>query len=173
MKFIECTEEAHGMAIFDILNHAIVTSTALYDYHPRPSESMRAWFEAKRTGDYPVIGALDSNERLIGFASYGSFRPWPGYKYTVEHSIYVHHEHRRHGLGQELLKQVIQRAGEQGYHVLVGGIDAENHASIRLHEKLGFSHSGTIRQAGFKFGRWLDLAFYQLTLSTPSNPSDG
>jgi phosphinothricin acetyltransferase len=56
---------------------------------------------------------------------------------------------------------------------MVGGIDASNQGSIRLHEKLGFVHAGTIREAGFKFGRWLDLAFYQLTLNTPAHPVDG
>ena len=68
---------------------------------------------------------------------------------------------------------LVSRAGQQGYHVLVGGIDADNQASIRLHEKLGFARSGTIRHAGFKFGRWLDLSFYQLVLSTPADPKDG
>jgi hypothetical protein len=68
---------------------------------------------------------------------------------------------------------LIERARANGVHVMVGGIDASNQGSIRLHEKLGFVHAGTIRQAGFKFGRWLDLAFYQLTLDTPDNPVDG
>ena len=173
MKFIDCAEDEHGAAILAILNHAIVHSTALYDYHPRPQECMRSWFEAKRKGAYPVIGAVENDGTLTGFASYGPFRPWPAYKYTVEHSVYVHHQYRGQGIGQELLKRIISCAGEQGYHVLVGGIDRENQTSIRLHETLGFTHAGTIRHAGFKFGRWLDLAFYQLTLSTPENPCDG
>ncbi len=173
MKFLECTEQEHGAAILAILNHAIVNSTALYDYKPRPAESMRAWFEAKRKGAYPVMGAVDESSTLLGFASYGPFRAWPAYKYTVEHSVYVHHQHRGRGIGQELLRQIISRAGQQDYHVLIGGIDAENQASIRLHKKLGFTHAGTIQHAGFKFGRWLDLSFYQLILSTPVNPTDG
>ena len=68
---------------------------------------------------------------------------------------------------------MIAAAGTQGYHLLVGGIDAANRASIALHEQLGFTHAGTIREAGFKFGRWLDLAFYQLHLPTPEDPVDG
>ena len=160
-------------AILAILNDAIVTSTAHYDYRPRPPESMRPWFEAKRRGGYPVIGALAEGGLLAGFASYGTFRAWPAYKYTVEHSVYVHHEHRGRGVGRELLTRLVSRAIEQGCHVLIGGIDAENHASIRLHEKLGFAHAGTLKQAGFKFGRWLDLLFYQLTLPTPAHPRNG
>ncbi|MGN6456128.1 MAG: GNAT family N-acetyltransferase, partial [Achromobacter mucicolens] len=68
---------------------------------------------------------------------------------------------------------LIERARADGVHVMVGGIDASNQGSVRLHEKLGFVHAGTIREAGFKFGRWRDLAFDQLTLNTPANPVDG
>ncbi|MGF1566916.1 MAG: GNAT family N-acetyltransferase [Nodosilinea sp.] len=173
ITFVECTEAEHGMIILDILNHAIINSTALYDYQPRPPASMGPWFEAKRKGGYPVIGAVSAQGTLIGFASYGAFRAWPAYKYTVEHSVYVHHDHRGRGAGESLLRQIILRAREQNYHVIVGGIDADNQASIRLHERLGFAHTGTIKQVGFKFGRWLDLSFYQLILATPSDPQDG
>ena len=172
MQFVACTHDAHAAAILDILNEAIANSTALYDYRPRPTESMVGWFKAKESGRYPVIGALH-HEQLLGFASFGSFRAWPAYKYTVEHSVYVHREHRGKGIGAALLERLIDAAREQQYHVMVGGIDAANRASVALHEKLGFIHAGTIPQVGFKFGRWLDLAFYQLLLETPERPADG
>jgi L-amino acid N-acyltransferase len=170
---IECTFEAHAAPILGILNDAIVNSTALYDYVPRPASSMAGWFGAKLQGRFPVIGAVDGDGRLQGFASYGAFRAWPAYKYSVEHSVYVHRDHRGRGIGRALLQRLVERAREQQYHVLVGGIDVGNAASIALHERLGFVHAGTIRQAGFKFGRWLDLAFYQLLLDTPARPTDG
>ena len=85
----------------------------------------------------------------------------------------MHHAHRGHGYGPTLLKALIEKAREQGVHLLIGGIDTDNKASIELHKRLGFVHAGTIAQAGFKFGRWLDLAFYQLTLETPFAPVDG
>jgi phosphinothricin acetyltransferase len=172
MQFVACTHEAHAAAILDILNEAIASSTALYDYRPRAAESMVGWFKTKDTGRFPVLGALEDH-KLLGFASYGSFRAWPAYKYTVEHSVYVHREHRGKGIGAALLKRLIEAAREQQYHVVIGGIDAANRTSIALHEKLGFVHAGTIRDAGFKFGRWLDLAFYQLVLETPARPVDG
>jgi phosphinothricin acetyltransferase len=109
----------------------------------------------------------------MGFASYGPFRAWPAYKYSVEHSVYVDARFRRRGIGCLLLERLIEAAQSQDYHVLVGAIDAANRESIALHQRLGFTHCGTIRQAGFKFGRWLDLAFYQLILATPSQPMDG
>ncbi|MNH27596.1 N-acyltransferase YncA [compost metagenome] len=109
----------------------------------------------------------------MGFASWGTFRAFPAYKYTVEHSIYIHHEHRGSGLSKILMKELIERAQEAELHVLIGCIDATNQASIGLHEKMGFIHAGTFKQVGFKFGEWLDAAFYQLNMSTPFHPIDG
>jgi len=173
MRIVDCTFEKHAGEILGILNEAIVTSTALYDYVPRPLESMVGWFRAKREKAYPVIGAEGDDGQLLGFASYGAFRAWPAYKYSVEHAIYVHKAHRRQGVASALMQELVRRARAQDYHVLIGGIDMDNRNSIALHESLGFVHAGTIRQAGFKFGRWLDLGFWQLLLDTPREPRDG
>ena len=173
MKLIDCEPQRHSAPILAILNEAIANSTALYDYKPRTAESMVNWFEAKTRGRFPVIGIEDDAGNLLGFGSYGTFRAWPAYKYTIEHSIYVDARCRARGLGRALLEAVIAAATKQDYHVMVGGIDASNAVSIRLHERLGFTHSGTVAQAGFKFGRWLDLAFYQKILATPAAPIDG
>lgn len=173
MKFIACTLAEHGDAILAIFNEAIATSTALYDYRPRSRDSMTAWFAAKAAGDYPVIGAVDEAGTLLGFASYGPFRAFPAYKYTVEHSIYVHRDHRGRGLGRTLLERLVEAATAQDYHLLVGVIDMANAGSIALHEQIGFVHGGTLQEAGFKFGRWLDVGFYQRRLATPRDPADG
>lgn len=173
MKLIDCDESRHAGAILAILNDAIVNTTAIYDYAPRPASSMPAWFAAKRAGGFPVLGIEDDAGRLLGFASYGSFRGFAAYKYTVEHSVYVHPDHRRRGVARRLLGALIERATAQDLHLLVGALDAANTASIALHEAFGFRHSGTIAEAAYKFGRWLDLAFYQLRLPTPRDPRDG
>jgi phosphinothricin acetyltransferase len=173
MRIVACTYERHARAILDILNDAIVHSTALYDYEPRTLDTMTPWFEARRQRSFPVIGVEDADGTLLAFGSYGTFRAWPAYKYTVEHSIYVDARHRRQGLGRRLLEELILAATAQGLHVLIGGIDATNAASIALHEQCGFTACGVIRHAGFKFGRWLDLAFYQKVLDTPLHPTDG
>jgi phosphinothricin acetyltransferase len=173
MKVVQCEQKRHGAAILAIFNEAIVNSTALYDYKPRTMEIMTAWFDAKAKGKFPVIGLENDAGELMAFGSYGTFRAWPAYKYSVEHSVYVEARFRGRGLGKRVLQEVIAAAQGQGYHVLIGVIDASNSVSIRLHERLGFTHSGTLRQAGFKFGRWLDVAFYQLILPTPRNPADG
>ncbi len=173
MHFVTCTYELHATQILDIFNEAIANSTALYDYKSRTLENMQDWFQLKQTGNFPVIGVTDEAGQLMGFASYGTFRVWAAYKYTVEHAIYVHQDHRGKGLGKILLNRLIECATKQQLHVMIGGIDIANQASIALHEKLGFKHSGTIEQVAFKFGRWLDLGFYQLILSTPEQPIDG
>jgi len=173
MRVIQCEPRRHAEAILAIFNDAIMNSTALYDYKPRTMEMMATWFDAKSKGKYPVIGIENDAGELMGFGSYGTFRAWPAYKYSVEHSVYVDGRFRGHGIGKRLLQEIVSAAQGQGYHLLVGVIDSTNAVSIRLHEALGFTHSGTIRQAGFKFGRWLDVAFYQLVLPTPSNPVDG
>jgi L-amino acid N-acyltransferase len=172
MNLIHC-DESYSQQILAIFNEAILNSTALYDYHPRSLESMTGWFAAKRKGNYPVIGAVSESGELLGFASYGVFRGWPAYKYSVEHSVYVAASHRGKGIGKRLLQRILEEAEAQDYHVLVGGIDSQNTVSIALHRTLGFQYAGTLRQVGFKFGRWLDLDLYQMILKTPTGPVDG
>ncbi|MEN9704209.1 MAG: hypothetical protein RLZZ393_88 [Pseudomonadota bacterium] len=173
MTLIDCDEGRHSAAILGILNDAILNSTALYEYVPRPPSAMAAWFAAKRAGGFPVLGVEDGQGTLLGFATYGGFRGFAAYKYTVEHSVYVHPGHRGRGVGRQLLSALVGRARAQDLHLLVGALDAANAASIALHEGLGFAHAGTIREAAYKFDRWLDLAFYQLRLDTPQQPVGG
>ena len=171
-RLIDCTR-AHANAILAILNEAILHSTALWDYEPRPPAAMDAWFAAKEQGGYPVIGLVDDDEGLLGFGTYGPFRAWPAYKYTVEHSVYVHRDHRGRGLGRMLIAANLARAREQKFHNVIAGIEATNDASRALHLQLGFEPCGVVRHAGFKFGRWLDLELYQHLLDTPADPRDG
>jgi L-amino acid N-acyltransferase len=169
---VHCTFERHADAILEIFNDAILNSTALYDYKPRASQSMVGWFDVKRAGGFPVIGVEDSDGALLSFGSYGTFRALPACKYTVEHSVYVHKDHRGRGLGRVVMQELVAAARQNDLHAMMGAIDATNTGSIMLHERLGFKHVGTLPQVGFKFGRWLDLAFYQLLLDTPAHPID-
>jgi L-amino acid N-acyltransferase len=169
---VDCTPERHAGAMLAIFNEAIEHSTALWDYRPRPPEAMVAWFDAKRAAGHPVIGFESAAGELLAFGSWGPFRAWPAYKYSVEHSVYVHRDHRGRGLGRLLLQTLLGEAQRRGVHVMVGGIEAGNRASIALHAALGFVHAGTVREVGFKFGRWLDLVLMQRVLHTPEEPRD-
>lgn len=171
MKIFLCSEK-ESEQILNILNDAILNTTAIYDYKPRAIESMGHWFEAKKRGQFPVVGAFDEANKLLGFGTYGSFRNWAAYKYSVEHSVYVKAAERRKGLGRLILEELIRLAEVQNIHTMVAGIDSENKVSISLHEKLGFQYSGTIKQAGYKFGKWLDLVFLQKLLVTPLYPTE-
>jgi L-amino acid N-acyltransferase len=172
MRIIAC-DRAHSGAVLAILNEAIENSTALYDYRVRTPAMMDAWYDAKEQAGHPIIGVVDAAGQLLGFGSYGPFRAWPAYKYSVEHSLYVERAHRGQGIGRLLLAELVAAATRQDYHMLIGGIDAQNTASIALHRRLGFEQCGHIRHAGFKFNRWLDLTLHQLLLKTPAHPVDG
>jgi phosphinothricin acetyltransferase len=155
--------EADLEAMLAIYNDAVVNTTAVYDYVPRTMEGELAWFAAKRDQKLPVLAAM-ADGVAAGFASYGPFRPWPAYLHSVENSIYVAPERRGQGVGAALLGPLIERARVAGLHTMVAGIDASNTASIRLHAKFGFVEAGLFRQVGWKFERWLDLAFMQKML---------
>jgi len=172
MRIIAC-DRAHSGAVLAILNEVIENSTALYDYRLRTPAMMDAWYHAKEQARHPIIGVVDAAGQLLGFGSYGPFRAWPAYKYSVEHSLYVERAHRGQGIGRLLLAELIAAATRQDYHMLIGGIDAQNTASIALHRRLGFERCGHIRHAGFKFNRWLDLTLHQLLLKAPAHPVDG
>ncbi len=172
-RIVPCTHDRHARAILAIFNEAIANSTALYDYQPRSLASMETWFATKQAGGFPVIGIEDEAGQLVAFGSFGTFRAWPAYKYSVEHSVYVHQDHRGHGLGLQVMHALIDAARQRQVHAMIGAIDADNQGSIALHRRLGFSRVGTLPQVGFKFGRWLDLALYQLLLDTPAEPVDG
>jgi phosphinothricin acetyltransferase len=168
MEIVLC-DRTFVPAIRTILNDAIVNTTAVWDYRPRSAATMDEWFEQKLRQGWPVIGVVEGMA-LLGFATYGPFRAWPAYKYTVEHSLYVDSRFRRHGIGRRLLDEIVRDAQARDYHAVIGAIAADNDASLRLHEQAGFVPCGTIREAGYKFGRWLDLMFVQRVLSSPAAP---
>ncbi|KAB7671879.1 GNAT family N-acetyltransferase [Bacillus sp. B1-b2] len=155
--------------VLDIYNDAILNTTAVYHYKPHTLDQRMDWYQEKVEKGFPIL-VFEEDEKVLGFATYGPFRPWPAYKYSVEHSVYVHSDARKKGIGTLLLKEIIKRANKEGYATMIGGIDSSNKGSIFVHEKLGFTYSGTIKKCGYKFGKWLDLDFYQLELEGPDNP---
>lgn len=143
-----------------IYNEVIATSTAVYSYVPATLEDRTEWWRARVTMGYPVLVASDESG-VLGFSTFGDFRTWPGYRFTVEHSVHVRADCRGQGVGKELVKALFPRATALGKHVMIAGVDAANQASIRFHERLGFEQTGHLREVGHKFDRWLDLVFLQ------------
>lgn len=149
--------------ILAIVNHNILHSTALYDYNVKSMEYMQQWFTEKQEAGWPVIVA-DIKGKVAGYGTYGTFRTKDGYKYTVEHSVYVNEEYHGNGIGKMLLADLIVLAKKQGMHSMIAGIDAENKGSIEFHKKFGFREAGLLKEVGFKFNRWLDVVFMELHL---------
>lgn len=164
--------EAHDLAdILRIYNQAIEKTTAIFEYRPHTMEMQREWFRAKQAASLPVLVAVESGA-VVGFASYGPFRAWPAYKYSVELSVYVDEDSRGRGIGTELVKSILASARERDLHVVMAGITSDNIVSLRLHEKLGFVEVAHIPEVGFKFGRWIDLKLLQIVLDGPRQPVD-
>ncbi len=155
--------------ILTIYNDAILNTTSVYDYKPHTIEMREKWFNDKRNANLPVLVA-EAGGSIAGFASYGPFRSWAAYKYSVEHSVYVHENFRRKGIARALMKELIRMAAKKEIHTMIAGIDAENTVSIALHQQLGFVQTAHMKAVGYKFGKWLDLVFMQLMLPGSFNP---
>ena len=151
-------------ALLAIYNDVIATSTAIYMDQSTTFEERLAWWRGRVAAGYPVLVSEDESG-ITGFASFGEFRPRPGYRFTVEHSIYVRADRRGRGIGNALMAPLIERAISMRKHVMVAGVDAENDASLRFHERLGFERVAHFKEVGFKFGRWLDLVFLERRLT--------
>ena len=152
--------------ILAIYNDVIATSTAVYADDPVPLDERRRWLEARRALGYPVLVAVDG-DAVVGFASFGDFRAWPGYRHSCEQSVHVRADQRGMGVGRRLVEALFPRAEALGKHVMLAAVDADNAASISFHERLGFVRVGHFREVGRKFDRWLDLVFLQRFLGPP------
>ncbi|MGE8294211.1 MAG: N-acetyltransferase family protein [Pseudomonas sp.] len=161
---IRDASEADLPGILAIYNDAVQHTTAIWNETLVDLANRRAWLTERTGTGFPVLVMVDSAGAVLGYTSYGPWRPHDGYRHTVEHSVYVRSDQRGQGLGVLLMQALIERARAAGLHVMVGAIESENTASIRLHQRLGFVTTGQMPQVGRKFGRWLDLTFMQLIL---------
>jgi len=157
--------------ILRIYNHAVEHTTAVFEYRPHTIDMRREWFRAKQAASLPVLVAGEAGA-VRGFATYGPFRAWPAYKYSVEHSVYVDPAVHRQGIGSALVRAVLDEARARNLHVVMAGITSDNGVSLRLHERLGFKEVAHITEVGFKFGRWLDLKLLQIVFDTPRTPTE-
>lgn len=150
--------------LLEIINYNILNATALYDYNPRTAAQQVALFDEKLQKGFPIFVAIHGNT-IVGFGYYGEFRFREAYRFTVEHSVYTHPDWQGKGIGKALLSTLISSARTNGFHTMIGVIDAENTASIAFHERMGFEVKGILKETGFKFDRWLHSVFVQLILN--------
>lgn len=162
-------DEANLPGILAIYNDAVQNTTAIWNETLVDLANRRAWLLERQAQGFPVLVALDAGE-VLGYASYGTWRSFEGFRHTVEHSVYVRRDQRGQGLGLRLMQALIERARAADLHVMIAAIEAENASSIRLHQRLGFVVTGQMPQVGRKFERWLDLTFMQLILPEQRSP---
>jgi phosphinothricin acetyltransferase len=150
-------------AILEIVNHDILHTTAIYDYEPRSLAEQTVIFQTKNEKGFPLY-VVESEGEIVGFGTYDSFRTKIGYRFTIEHSVYVKNGFGGKGIGALLLQKIIDTARQQNYHIMIGVIDASNENSIKFHERFGFQSMGILKEVGFKFDRWLDANLMTLKL---------
>lgn len=162
--------------ITEIYAHAVQKGMATYELEPPSPAEMLARFEALKAEEFPYLVAVDENGQVLGYAYAGAFRVRPAYRFIVEDSVYIAPEAQGRGVGRLLMERLIETVRAMGFRqfvAVIGDGHAES-ASVKLHERLGFSHSGRLVGSGYKHGRWLDTVFMQLALnggtSTPPDP---
>ena len=161
MVTIRTATEEDIPTLLEIYNDIIINTTAVWHEEPHTLTMRQEWFALKKEQGFPVFAAVENNT-VIGFSTIGPFRPWFGYRYTVENSVYVATNSRGKGVAKLLMPPLIEAAKQLGLHAIVAGIEASNAASIRLHENFGFVEVAHFKEVGFKFNRWMDLKFLEL-----------
>jgi L-amino acid N-acyltransferase len=162
-------QDPDAQAIREIINDSILNTFHNYDYSPKSLEEVKQLFSEKEKAKIPILVAESENE-LCGYATYGIFRAKPGYRRTIEHSIYLNGKYQGNGLGTAMMKQLISIAKNQGFHVMIAGMDSENLGSYRFHERLGFKEVARFPEVAFKFNKWLHLVMMQLIINPDQDP---
>ena len=166
MANIRPATEADLPAILAIYNDAVMNNTAIWIETPSDLADRAAWLAARQQGGFPVLVADDGQAaaKVLGYGTFGQFRPYEGFRHTVEHSVYVSDQAQGRGIGKLLLAALITEARLRGKRVMVGAIDATNYVSLALHEHMGFEETGRMNGVGEKFGKRLDMVLVQLAL---------
>jgi len=151
-------------ALLDIYNHEVLNGTATFDLTPQTLPQRKIWFDAHNTENHPLF-VYDADGVVAGYVSLSAYREKEAYRSTVELSVYVHPAHRGKGLATELMGFILDEARrDDSIHTVVSVITSGNTASVRLHEKFGFTFGGTIKEVGKKFGKYLDIDNYYLSV---------
>ncbi len=165
MVTIQTAKEEDIPTLLEIYNDIIIHTTAVWHEEPHTLAMRQEWFAMKKEQGFPIFTAVE-NGKVIGFSTIGPFRPWFGYRFTVENSVYVASDSRGKSVAKLLMQPLIDAAKELNLHAIVAGIEATNEASIALHEKFGFVEVAHFKEVGFKFNRWMDLKFLELIITT-------
>jgi phosphinothricin acetyltransferase len=161
---IRLATAADCAAIDAIYRHYVLTSTCTFQEEPDDEEARAAWFAVH--GERHPVTVIEAAGEVLGWASLSPWKDRSGYRFTCELSVYPRDDARGRGFGRRLLADLLARATALGYHSILGGISGDQAASIGLHESMGFTRVAHFRETGFKFGRWLDVVYYQRRLGS-------
>lgn len=159
---IRLAKESDLARINDIYNYYVLNSTCTYQTEPETAAGRAAWFSMHGPKHPVTIAELGGN--VVGWGSLSKFHPREAYSRTVEDSVYVQEGLHGRGIGSALMRDMVERAKGLGHHTIIAAVDSEQPASMALHKKFGFLHAGLLREAGFKFGKWLDALYLQRML---------
>lgn len=148
--------------LLEIYNYYVLNSTATFDDVPLSFEMFSDKITRINTG-YPCI-VFEENNKILGYAYGSKFRPKPAYNKTVESTVYVKYDVFGKQIGTKLYKELLDLLKKEQYHTVLGVLTLPNDASVKLHEKFGFTKVADLKQVGFKFDEWQDVGFWQLNL---------
>jgi L-amino acid N-acyltransferase YncA len=160
---VRSASPADAAAIARIYNYYIENSVITFEEEPVSEQVMAERVAEVQALSLPWLVAEDA-KKVVGFAYAGKWKVRSAYRYSVETTIYLEHGHEGRGVGKTLYAALLPILRARGLHVAIGGVALPNTASVALHEKLGFEHVATFREVGFKHGRWVDVAYWQLVL---------
>jgi phosphinothricin acetyltransferase len=159
---IHPAKAADAPRIAEIYNHHVRETVVTFEEQPVTNAEMMRRI-AETTAEFPwLVPELDDS--MMGYAYASSWKRRSAYRFAVESTIYLAPEFHGRGLGSELYRALIVDMRARGFHCAIGGISMPNPASIALHEKLGYKHIGQFREVGWKFGRWVDVGYWELLL---------
>lgn len=160
---IRRAERAEVPAMREIFNEVLRNSNSIYREDEVTLEERYVWFDEKIEHGFPIFGAYEGDQ-LVGYAGYGTWRAAQGYRKSVELTIYVDQKRRGRGIGSKLIQTIIDQAKADGYHVMLGAIDADNQQSINFHKRFGFLETARMPEVAMKNNKWLTLVFMQKLL---------
>lgn len=161
---IRAAELSDAEAVAAVYNHYVVHSIATYEEEPVSAEEMAGRMAEVREASLPWVVA-DDDGRVVGYAYATKWRTRMGYRFSVEISVYLAPGAEGRGLGSRLYRELFPLLEARGIHTVIGGIALPNDPSVALHEKFGMQKVAHFHEVGFKFGKWIDTAYWQRTLT--------
>jgi L-amino acid N-acyltransferase len=156
-------------AIAEIYNEAIGSTTATFDTEPKSAEDRLRWLEEHNERHPVFVAEIDG--QVVGWAALTKWSDRPAYDRTAETSFYVAQRFRGAGVGRAMKAKVVEESRRLGFHTLLARVAEGSEASFHINQSFGFQHIGTMKEVGFKFGRWLDVYIMQLMLGEGKSSS--